>query len=74
MPKQNAITESLAKSSPARWPGAFDRATLAEYIAVSLRTVDKLAGSELPPDFQIGDRPRWRRDTVDKWIESKGQE
>jgi predicted DNA-binding transcriptional regulator AlpA len=68
MPK-SLTTEN---TPPARWPAALDRAALAEYLSVSLRTIDKFSSTgELRPDFKIGDSPRWSRENVDQWILTK---
>ena len=71
MPKTLDVDAALQLMPPARWPGALDRAGLAEFLSVSLRTVDKLSSSELPPDFRIGDSPRWLLSRVTAWCEGK---
>ena len=50
--------------------------TLAAYLAVDARTVHRmLAAGKLPgPDLRVGigprGAPRWRRSTIDRWVES----
>ena len=74
MPKQISVEDVATKVAPARWPGCFDRSTFGEYIGVSLRSIDKISSSELPPDFRLGDAPRWRRESIDRWLEKKTNE
>jgi predicted DNA-binding transcriptional regulator AlpA len=47
----------------------FDRKTLAEFLLVSTRTLDRLdVGNKLPPAIRIGAAKRWPRSVIDEWL------
>ena len=48
------------------------REGLAEMLCVSTKTIDRRVDEEkLPlPDLFVGNRPRWKRTTIEAWLET----
>lgn len=52
-----------------RRPYFFGRKTLAEFLQISTRTLDRLdAGFKLPPAVRIGAAKRWPRHVIEEWL------
>jgi hypothetical protein len=51
----------------------FTKATLARYLATSVRSLDRAAAEGLlpPPDLIAGRSPRWTRDTIALWLRNR---
>jgi predicted DNA-binding transcriptional regulator AlpA len=50
-------------------PAFFSRQSLAAYLQISTRTLDRLvAGHRLPPSVQIGSAKRWARTAILEWV------
>lgn len=50
-------------------PPFFDRRTLAAFLLVSTRTLDRLdAVGKLPPAVRIGAAKRWTRASIEEWV------
>jgi excisionase family DNA binding protein len=47
---------------------------VAEYLRLPLSTVYKLAQDKRLPGFKVGKHWRFRRDTIQKWIEAQERE
>jgi predicted DNA-binding transcriptional regulator AlpA len=50
-------------------PRFFDRKTLAAFLLVSTRTLDRLdSNGKLPPSVRIGAAKRWTRVSIEEWL------
>jgi hypothetical protein len=51
---------------------SFDKRELAEFLRISVRTLDRLrTGGMLPrADLQSGQSPRWTQDTIRRWLKT----
>lgn len=63
----NTIPVTMTESS------CFTRRGLAGFLAISTRTLDRMAGQGLlpRPDLIVGSSPRWTPQTVARWLKSR---
>jgi excisionase family DNA binding protein len=75
----NDITEAVPDNAEFRRPAAdpplLGKAELARFLGISERTIERLRSSGRFPaaDIQFGTRPRWRRATIEAWIQRGGR-
>jgi hypothetical protein len=67
------LSATQDQPSPVSEVGCFTQKTLAEFLAVSLRTIFRLQAQGLlpDPDIQINRSPRWHTTTIMKWLRSR---
>ena len=71
LPKINCGRARHNEDMAAVLPVFFHRHDLANYLACSTRTVDRLdAGERIPVGRRIGSRKVWVRQEIEKWIEA----
>lgn len=63
---------TIKRPAPALQP-LLTTAELASFLGCSRRTIEKLkARGDLPaPDVLVGRMPRWRRETIEEWIDAQ---
>ena len=64
---------SSTELNPADQTGCFDKPSLARYLKLSVRTLDRLAArGVLPPaDLVVGRSSRWSPSTIERWLRTR---
>jgi len=64
---------SVALSDEAAVPCCFTKRTLAQYLGLSVRSLDRAAALGLLPcpDLVVGRSPRWSPETIERWLRTR---
>jgi hypothetical protein len=64
---------SVSESDEAAVRACYVKRTLAQYLTVSIRTLDRAAAMGLLPcpDMVVGRSPRWSLQTIERWLKTR---